>query len=80
MNTPLSNDIRPEFPDGTPLSVRMPNLSAEPGPGVSAPSLRDIRVAADIVDTNDHDIRAPLEAGNMTVDRIEIRSYPLEND
>ena len=58
----------------------MPHLSAQPGPGVSAPSLRDLRVAADIVDTNDHDIRAPLEAGNMTVDRIEIRSYLLENN
>jgi hypothetical protein len=80
MNTPLSEDIRPEYPEGTPLSVRMPNLTAQPGPGESAPSLLDIRFGMDIIDSQDHDFRAPLEEGNFTIDTITVQSYPIITD
>ena len=73
-NTPLHADIRPEFPPGTPLSERMPNLTAQPGPGDPAPSRRDLRVGLDLLDTLSGGI-AVLEQGNLTCDRVEVRVY-----
>ena len=75
MYTPMSNDIRPEFPPGTPLSVRMPLVAAEPGPGVSAPSRRDVRFGAALIDTLSLGLTADLERGNFTIDRIEVSVY-----
>jgi hypothetical protein len=77
-HTPMSLDIRA---DGTgDLAARMPNITAEPGPGVNAISRRDLRVGFDLLDTLSPPPNNQYEAGNFTVDRIEIRSYPLVAD
>ncbi|AXA36325.1 MAG: immune inhibitor A [Candidatus Sumerlaea chitinivorans] len=78
MHSPMNVDIRPEL--SGPLAVRMPNLSAQPGPGVAAPSLRDLKVGFDLIDTMSGSVNADLEAGNFTLDRIEIYSYDLIPD
>jgi hypothetical protein len=77
-HTPLSADIRADT-TGT-LEQRMPLLMAEPGPGVNAPSRRDLKVAMDLLDTLSFGPNAPLEEGNFTLNRIEIRSYDLVED
>ncbi|MCX7718193.1 MAG: fibronectin type III domain-containing protein [Candidatus Sumerlaeaceae bacterium] len=78
MHTPLSLDIRG---DGTGnLAARMPILSSEPGPGVNAPSRRDIRLGCDLVDTLSGGVNAHLEQGQFTIDRVEVRSYTLVPD
>jgi hypothetical protein len=58
----------------------MPNIVNEPGPGVNAISRRDLRVGFDLLDTLSPPPNNQYEAGNFTVDRIEIRSYPLVAD
>ncbi|MGC8840948.1 MAG: M4 family metallopeptidase [Candidatus Sumerlaeaceae bacterium] len=73
VHSPLNLDIRPDM--GGPLSSRMPNLSSQPGPGEPGTSLRDLKVAFDLIDTMSPSINAPLEAGNFTVDRIEVFSF-----
>ena len=75
MYTPMSRDIRPEFPPGTPLAIRMPNICAQPGPGVDLPSRRDVRFGADVLDTISTNLLRDQERGNFTIDRIEIRQY-----
>ena len=80
MQTPLNPDIRPEFPAGTPLATRMPLLSGQPGTGIVAPSRRDLRVGFDLIDTLSADPNHVLEAGNFTIDRIEVRSMPQVGD
>jgi hypothetical protein len=72
LTTPFQRDIRPEFPESADIAVRMPNLGSEPGPGVDAPSLRDIRVALDMADSISFTAEAGQEEGLVTVDRIEI--------
>jgi hypothetical protein len=74
----MSLDIRADM-TGT-LEQRMPNLTAEPGPGVNAASRRDLKVGMDLLDTLSFGPNAPLEEGNFTVDRIEIRGYDLVAD
>jgi hypothetical protein len=77
-HTPMSLDIRA---DGTgDLAARMPNIVNEPGPGVNAISRRDLRVGFDLLDTLSPPPNNQYEAGNFTVDRIEIRSHPLVAD
>lgn len=77
-HTPMSLDIRA---DGTgDLAARMPNITAEPGPGVNAVSRRDLRVGFDLMDTLSPPPNGALEAGNFTIDRVEIRSYSLVAD
>lgn len=78
--TPLEPDIRPEFAADVPLSVRMPNLTAQPGPGENSSSRRDIFVGVDLVDTISSGAGASLEQGNVTVDRIEIRAHDRAAD
>ncbi|MCX7717630.1 MAG: family 10 glycosylhydrolase [Candidatus Sumerlaeaceae bacterium] len=80
VHTPLSPEIRPEFSDGTPITTRMPNISAQAGPGVNAVSRRDLFFGCDVVDTLSGGAGAPLEAGNFTIDRIEVYSYSLVPD
>lgn len=80
MHTPMSRDIRPEFSPSTPLSTRMPLLAAEPGPGAALPSRRDIRFGFDLVDTLSGGTNKNLEQGQVTLDRIEVRSYGLVSD
>ena len=58
----------------------MPNLCAEPGPGVASPSKRDLKVGADLLDTLSWKAEAPLEAGSFTIDRIEVRAFNLVPD
>jgi hypothetical protein len=73
MHSPLNIDIRPDM-TGT-LAQRMPNLMAQPGPGQPGTSLRDLKVAFDMIDTMSASTKAYLEAGNFTVDRIEVYSF-----
>jgi trimeric autotransporter adhesin len=75
VNTPLDPAIRPEI-DGLPLSQRMPNLAAQPGPQQPGRSFRDLRVGLDIIDTLTQTPNSPLEKGNVTVDRIEVFAFP----
>lgn len=77
-HTPMSLDIRPEVSGD--LSARMPNISAEPGPGQNAISRRDLRVGFDLLDTLSPPPNAVFEEGDFTLDRIEVRSYPLVRD
>ncbi len=80
LHTPLSPEVRAEFADGVPLATRMPNLAAQPGPGVNAFSRRDIQVGFDLLDSISFGQGAPLEQGNVTLDRIEVRAYNLVPD
>lgn len=77
-HSPLNIDLRPDA-TGT-ISSRMPNLSAQPGPGSSSASKRDLRVAADIYDTMSTGANKAQEASDFTIDRIEVRAYPLVDD
>ena len=79
-NSPLNKDIRPEYPAATPLSIRMPNLTSQPGPGQPGASFRDLRVGLDIVDTITSTPNSPLEKGHVTLDRVEIYEYPQIED
>ena len=74
-NGPLSLEIRPEFPFGTPLSTRMPQLGTQPGPGVNASSMRDIMLGLDILDSITTNGNQNLEQGRVTLDRVEVYSY-----
>jgi len=76
MNTPMSSDIRPEFAPGTPIATRMPNISAQPGPGVNAPSRRDLFIGMDLVDSISGGAGKNLEEGQVSVDRVEVRVFP----
>lgn len=78
MHTPLSPDIRPEV-EGS-LSARMPLLASSPGPRDPEPSVRDLKVALDLIDTLSPGPYAWREQGNVTVDRIYIYSHPLVAD
>ena len=80
VHTPLSIDIRPEWPTGTLITTRMPNLAAQPGPGVNAASRRDLLLGMDLVDTLSAGAGRFLERGNVTLDRIEVRVYDLVAD
>jgi hypothetical protein len=80
MPTPLNSDIRSEFAPGTPVTTTMPNLSAQPGPGVNAASRRDLFVGLDLVDTLSGGAGRFLESGHVTVDTIEIREHPAFGD
>ena len=80
VQTPMSVDIRPEFPAGTPLAVRMPVLAAQPGPGENVPSRRDLLFGLDLVDTLSAGAGRYLEQGNVTLDRIEVRVFDLVPD
>jgi hypothetical protein len=77
MTSPMSADIRPEYGPDVPLGTRMPNITAEPGPGVDAPSRRDLRLGADLQDTESTGANHWMESGGFTIDRIEIRSYDM---
>lgn len=73
--TPMCTDIRPEFAAGTPLSTRMPNICGQPGPGVNASSDRDLKISFELIDALSSSSGYANEAGNVTVDRIEVRAY-----
>jgi hypothetical protein len=77
-HSPLNADIRPET--GGTLGARMPNLYAEPGPGVNATSRRDLRVGLDLLDTASVNPASVAEQGNVTVDRIEVTEHYLVDD
>ena len=77
-NSPLHPEIRSDK-TGT-IAQRMPNLSAEPGPGANSTSRRDLRVGADLIDTLTFGPNASLEAGSFLIDKIEIWSHNLVVD
>ena len=80
MHTPMSLDIRAEVLPGTPLMNAMPNIYAQPKPGINEPSRRDIFLGIDLVDTLSGGLGAPIEQGNVTVERIEVRTYNIVAD
>jgi predicted outer membrane repeat protein len=80
MHTPMEMDIRRDRGGFFSLAERMPQLSAQPGPGFDVPSYRDLKVGADLLDTISFGPNAPLEAGDFTIDRIEVRGYNLVAD
>lgn len=80
MNTPLSRDIRPEFPSSTSLSARMPMITSLAGPGVDLSSDRDIKLSAQCYDTLSAGPGKESEAGVFTIDRIEVRVYESIQD
>jgi len=81
MHSPLDPAIRADHPDpAAPVAERMPLLSAEPGPGVPQPSRRDLLVGMDLIDTISSGLGRPLEQGQVTLDRIEVRIHPAVPD
>jgi uncharacterized repeat protein (TIGR01451 family) len=78
MHTPMSPDIRAEVAGS--LAAKMPFISAQPGPGEDTSSVRDLRVAFDQIDTLSSSRYKAREAGEFTIDRIEVRSYELVAD
>jgi hypothetical protein len=76
MNSPMNADIRPEFAPGTPLSTRMPIISAMPGPGDDQASNRDVKVQLTAYDTlSNSTTGGEQEHGLFTVDRVEIGEF-----
>jgi hypothetical protein len=73
VHSPMNPDIRPDV-EGT-LCDKMPNICAQPGPGVDADSIRDLKVGVDLLDTLSTSVNKDLEAGRFTVDRIEVFSF-----
>lgn len=73
VHSPLDPEIRPEI-EGS-LAEKMPNFMAQPGPGSPLPSLRDLKVGIDLLDTLSSSVNRDLEAGRFTVDRIEVFSF-----
>ena len=80
MATPMSPGIRPELPAAAPLSLRMPAITAQPGPGVASASRRDLLLGVDLVDTLSAGAGRFLEQGSVTVDRVEVRAFGLVPD
>ena len=82
VNSIMDRDIRPELAPGAPLSdpAGMPLISAEPGPGQSGTSLRDIKIGIDVIDTISGLPLGGNEQGNVSCDAIEIRTYDQIND
>jgi hypothetical protein len=69
----MEADIRPDVAGD--LAAKMPNLSAQPGPGVASPSRRDLLVGIDMIDSLTFNGLQHLEQGQVTLDRIEVRVY-----
>ncbi len=82
----MSTEIRPDnlagvpYAPEVPLATRMPNTCSLPGQGDNADSVRTLKVAVDLFDTVSRGDGADTEIGNMTVDRIEVRAFPLIAD
>ena len=70
MHTPMSPDIQ----------AQQQAIGAQPGPGVNATSLRDLRVGFDLIDSLSGGANRGLESGVVTLDRIEVRAYDLVPD
>jgi hypothetical protein len=76
MTTPMTPDIR----------ANQPNLYAQDGPGIDTSpannkkSRRDIQFGFDILDTFSTQPSSGIEAGQMTVDRVDIEKYDLVQD
>jgi hypothetical protein len=82
LHTPMSQDIRPDVA-GTTIEEKMPLISALPGPGsptYAAGVDRAWRFGSDILDTLSAGALSGLEEGNVTIDALELRSFPLVED
>jgi hypothetical protein len=77
MYGPMTIFIRPEFSFDTPLATRMPNISAQPGPGVGAASRRDVFLGADVLDTLSTAAGFDNEASQLTIDQITLHEFFL---
>jgi hypothetical protein len=79
-NSPLAPDLRADVA-GT-LEQKFPGLSAQAGPGnpQSTPSLRDMNLAFTVADSlsfaSSTQTDSAEAASNLTLNRMEIRSYP----
>lgn len=80
MQSPLSSDIRSEYPAEYPIWGRMPNIWSQPGFGVPQTSLRDILMSFDMIDTMDEGPGATAQQAQVTIDRIEVREYGMVDD
>jgi hypothetical protein len=82
LNSPLNGQIRNDVA-GT-LATKFPNATAQPGPGVNSASLRDINIGFTIVDSlslvDSTTVDSNEVASNLTLNRVEIRSFPQFND
>jgi hypothetical protein len=77
MISPMVYFVRGDFTPGTPLATRMPNITAQPGPGVASASRRDVFVGLDILDTLSTVPGYENEASLVTLDRIEVHQHAL---
>lgn len=76
MTSPMSTDIRSDWPDGTPLSTSMPNIYNQPGPGVNSFSWRELCCGVMLIDTlNSNPSAEKYEVGDFTIDRVQVREY-----
>jgi hypothetical protein len=75
LNSPLDGDIRQDVVGD--IATKMPQLSAQPGPGnATAQSFKNIQPGLIMIDSmNFFTPGAEAEVGNVTVDSIEIREY-----
>lgn len=80
MSSPITSDIRSNFPQGTALSTRMPNILAQPGSGANSASRRDIFVGFDILDSTSGGVNAGLEQGQARASQIVITTFPQVGD
>ena len=78
VHTPMCVDIRGDMAGD--LAARMPQLSAQPGPGTDAESYRDLKFGLDVIDTLSNGFEAWRESGNFRVERIEVLAYDLIDD
>jgi hypothetical protein len=78
INSPIHPDIRADVAGS--LAVKFPSILAQPGPGVNTTSLRDFNFALTVSDSlslvTATDTDAAEVANNLTLNRIEFRSYP----
>jgi hypothetical protein len=78
MTSPLDPDIRADVP-GT-LSDKFPSLANQPGPGAQNASLRNIDFGFTVVDslslTGPTSTDSAEVANGLTLNRLELRSYP----
>lgn len=73
-NLLLHTPIDPE------IQASQPNISTLPGPGDTASSRLDVKPGADLCDTLSSTVNAGLETGSITIDRIEVKAFPLASD
>jgi hypothetical protein len=70
MHTPMSAEIQ----------ATQNYIASQPGPGADSPSMRDVKLGVDLIDTLSGNAASVQEVGWFTVDRIELRTFDLMGD